>query len=222
MQYGPVFLSEKIWFPPTDAADEDGLLAVGGDLSTERLLLAYSKGIFPWYEGPVPLWWHPDPRLVLFPANLKISKSMKQVMRRNQFTFTRNTCFKEVITACGNTPRKDQRGATWITPELIDAYVTLHQLGYAHSFEAWQNNTLCGGLYGILLGHVFFGESMFARQSNASKASFIWAVKQLEAEGIKLIDCQVETEHLISLGAELIKRTAFTELLDEWIPGEGG
>ncbi len=217
MHFGPVFLDEKIWFPPAEAADADGLLAIGGDLSAERLLLAYRKGIFPWYDGPVPLWWTPHPRLVLFPEKLKVSKSMKQVMRRGQFSFTRNRCFKDVITQCGLAPRKGQNGATWVTPTLIDAYFELHQMGYVHSFEAWQDGELAGGLYGMRMGKVFFGESMFANISNASKAAFIWSVGQLMAEDVRLIDCQVETPHLMSLGAELIDRNEFQHLLEHWV-----
>jgi leucyl/phenylalanyl-tRNA--protein transferase len=217
MHYGPVFLTEKLWFPPPEAADQDGLLAVGGDLSPERLILAYQNGIFPWYDGPIPLWWNPDPRLVLFPENLKVSKSMLQVMRKQQFTFTRNTCFKEVITACGSIPREGQDGATWVTPALIAAYEKLFHMGYISSFEAWENNELVGGLYGILIGKVFFGESMFAQKANASKAAFIWAIQLLKNQGIRLVDCQVETPHLVSLGAELISRSAFLTYLDNWI-----
>lgn len=213
MHFGPVFLDEKTWFPPSEAADEDGLLAVGGDLSTERLLLAYRNGIFPWYEGPIPLWWTPDPRLVLFPEKLVVSTSMKQVMRRRTFSFTRNGCFRQVITLCGEIPRKGQNGATWVTPNLIDAYEELHKMGYVHSFESWQDGELAGGLYGVLIDKVFFGESMFARKSNASKAAFTWAVNQLVNDGVQLIDCQVETPHLISLGAELISRRHFEQLL---------
>jgi leucyl/phenylalanyl-tRNA--protein transferase len=222
MQYGPVFLTEKIWFPPPDVADEDGLLAIGGDLSVERLLLAYQNGIFPWYDGPLPLWWNPDPRLVLFPEKLKISKSMQQVMRKEIFRFTSNACFKEVIKACGNTPRKGQDGATWITPELIQSYLELHHRGYARSFESWYDNQLSGGLYGIQIGNVFFGESMFANRTNASKAAFIWAVQQLKKEGITIIDCQVETPHLISLGAELITRNDFLKMLKKGISPNAG
>lgn len=215
MHYGPVFLTERLWFPPPEMADNDGLLAVGGDLSTQRLLLAYKNGIFPWYEGPVPLWWHPDPRLVLFPDNLFVSASMRQVLRLQQFSFTQNQCFRQVIEACGNTPRKGQDGATWVTPELIDAYEALHHMGYVHSFEAWQGNQLVGGLYGMRLGNVFFGESMFTRVSNASKAAFIHAVRGLQQDGVQLIDCQVETPHLISLGATLIARETFMQLLEK-------
>ncbi len=217
MHYGPVFLSERLWFPPVEAADEDGLLAIGGDLTTERLLLAYKQGIFPWFEGPVPLWWNPDPRLVLFPHKLYISKSMQQVLKKGQFSFSKDQRFREVMENCGSTVRKGQNGSTWVTPELIEAYVTLHQMGFAHSFEAWEDGQLVGGLYGILLGKVFFGESMFAKVSNASKAAFIFAVNQLQEEGVQLIDCQVETPHLISLGAELISREEFLGMLEEWV-----
>jgi leucyl/phenylalanyl-tRNA---protein transferase len=215
MQYGPVFLNENLWFPPADAADEDGLLAVGGDLDPERLLLAYRNGIFPWYSGPVPLWWHPDPRLVLFPEKIKVSKSMAQVFKKKTFSFTRNACFQEVVEACGNTPRKGQQGETWVTPPLIASYTLLHRWGYAESFEAWENNILAGGLYGVRLGNIFFGESMFARKSNASKAAFIWSVAQMQKEGLVLIDCQVETPHLLSLGAELISRNDFIRIIGE-------
>jgi leucyl/phenylalanyl-tRNA--protein transferase len=218
MQYGPVFLNERLWFPPVEAADEDGLLAVGGDLSTERLLLAYRNGIFPWYDGPIPLWWNPDPRLVLFPDRLKISKSMKQVLKKGQFTFSKNQRFREVMHHCGATYRKGQSGSTWVTVELINAYEKLHKLGFAHSFEAWENGVLAGGLYGILLGKVFFGESMFTHVNNASKAAFIKAVGQLKQEGIQLIDCQVETAHLMSLGAELITRKEFIGMLEKCVP----
>lgn len=218
MQFGPVFLNEKIWFPPAEAADQDGLLAIGGDLSPERLVLAYKNGIFPWYEGPVPLWWNPNPRLVLFPDKLYVSKSMKQVMRRGQFRFTHNQSFRQVMENCGTTLRKGQNGSTWVTPELIIAYEKLHRLNIVHSFEAWENNELAGGLYGVWLGDVFFGESMFARVSNASKATFIWAVDFLKKNNVQLIDCQVATDHLISLGAELIPREEFLNLLHQWIP----
>lgn len=218
MQFGPVFLNEKLWFPPAEAADPDGLLAIGGDLSTERLLLAYRKGIFPWYDGPVPLWWNPDPRLVLFPEKLYVSKSMQQVLRKGRFRFSHNQCFRNVIESCGTAPRKGQNGATWVSPELVCAYEKLHHMGIAHSFEAWENNQLAGGLYGVWLGNIFFGESMFARVSNASKAAFLWAVQLLQERKVRVIDCQVATDHLISLGAELIPRSDFLVLLDENIP----
>jgi leucyl/phenylalanyl-tRNA--protein transferase len=218
MQFGPVFLSEKLWFPPPEAADYEGLLAIGGDLSPERLVLAYKNGIFPWYEGPLPLWWNPDPRLVLFPEKLYVSKSMKQVLKKGTFTFTTNQCFRQVIENCGTTPRKGQNGATWVTPELVRAYEKLHKMGIVHSFEAWKDSELAGGLYGVWLGNVFFGESMFARVSNASKAAFIHAVDFLKENGVQLIDCQVATEHLMSLGAELIPRNDFLQMLKDLIP----
>jgi leucyl/phenylalanyl-tRNA--protein transferase len=214
---GPSILTKKLWFPPAETADKEGLLAIGGDLSIERLLLAYRSGIFPWYDGPVPLWWNPDPRFVLFPDELYVSKSMQQVMKRKQFAFSTNRQFKEVIGACRTTPRLGQDG-TWITEDVRQAYIQLHHLGYAHSFEAWENNQLAGGLYGIRLGKVFFGESMFSRVSNASKAAFIWAVQQLKKEGVVLIDCQVYTAHLESLGARFISRAEFLDLLETGIP----
>ncbi len=217
MQYGPVFLTDRLWFPPAAAADEDGLLAVGGDLHPERLLLAYKNGIFPWFDGPVPLWWNPDPRLVLFPNDLVISKSMRQVMRRQLFSFSINLSFRQVIEACGTTPRKGQNGQTWVTEPLIEAYEALHRQGYVYSFEAWRNGELVGGFYGMWLGKVFFGESMFAKESNASKAAFIWGVQWLQAQGVTIIDCQVETEHLMSLGATLISRDSFLEMLNIFI-----
>src|SRR5690606_36216970 len=165
-------LDDDLWFPPVDEALDDGRLAIGGDLSTERLLLAYGSGIFPWYNDDVPLWWSPDPRFVLYPEQLKVSKSMKQLIKKDAFRFTTNTAFAEVIGHCKNTPRKDQVG-TWINDEVAAAYNKLHTLGYAHSAEAWQDGELVGGLYGIRLGMAFFGESMFSHVSNASKYAFI-------------------------------------------------
>ena len=193
---------------------EDGLLAAGGAVSVDRLLLAYSKGIFPWYDGPVPLWWSPDPRFVLFPGELKISKSMQQLLNKEAFTFTVNQSFVEVIKACKQTPRQGQNG-TWITNEIESAFIQLHLLGHAHSAEVWQGNELCGGLYGVRMGKVFFGESMFSHQSNASKFAFIKLVKMLEADGVELIDCQVYTSHLHSLGARMIPRADFLQMLTE-------
>ncbi len=206
-------LDNKLWFPPATAATEDGLLAMGGDLNEDRLLLAYRQGIFPWFEGNLPLWWCPDPRFVLFPGNLKISKSMQQVLRSNSFQFKTNTAFEEVISNCKKVKR-DHEG-TWITNEVEQAYINLHTKGYAHSAEAWQGNKLVGGLYGIKMGKVFFGESMFSRVSNASKFAFINYVKQLAQEGVVLIDCQVYTKHLESLGAEMISRNEFLNLLQQ-------
>ncbi|MCX6201229.1 MAG: leucyl/phenylalanyl-tRNA--protein transferase [Bacteroidetes bacterium] len=205
-------LDENIWFPPLEDALEDGLIAMGGDLSTERLIKAYQEGIFPWYEGETPLWWSPNPRFVIYPANLKVSATMKQVIKRQEFEFKTNTAFDQVIANCKKIKRAGQQG-TWITPAVEKAYNILHQLGIAHSAEAWKGGTLVGGLYGIKMGKLFFGESMFSNQSNASKFAFISYVKQLEAEGIVLIDCQVYTEHLESLGAEMIDRDLFKQLL---------
>lgn len=207
-------LDDKLWFPNPNESLEDGLLAIGGDLSTERLLLAYRSGIFPWYNDDVPLWWHPDPRFVLLPQELIISKSMKQVIARTTFDFKINSSFKAVITNCKNTNRKEQDG-TWINNDVIDAYTNLHQLGFAHSAEACQDGELVGGLYGVKLGNIFFGESMFSHKSNASKFAFIKYVEQLMAEGIVLIDCQVYTEHLESLGAKMISRNEFMSILKE-------
>ncbi len=209
-------LNEKIWFPPVEEALEDGLLAMGGDLSTERLLLAYQKGIFPWYDGDVPLWWCPNPRFVLLPDELIVSKSMKTLLKREAFEFTINQDFTAVINNCKAKERKGQDG-TWIKNEVVDAYCNLHQLGYAHSAEAWSDGELVGGLYGVRLGKLFFGESMFSHKSNASKYAFIKYVEQLKTEGVLLIDCQVYTEHLESLGAKMIMREQFIHLLEQLV-----
>jgi leucyl/phenylalanyl-tRNA--protein transferase len=208
-------LDKELIFPPVHLAQPDGLLAIGGDLSVERLLLAYKKGIFPWYEGAIPLWWCPNPRFVLLPGKLKISKSMYQLLKKNTFDYTVNRNFEMVITACGNTYRKDQE-STWITPAVKEAYIQLHQQGYAHSAEAWLNGKLVGGLYGIRMGKVFFGESMFSHENNASKFAFIKYVQQLIAEDVQLIDCQVYTSHLESLGAEMIPRETFIQLIQQY------
>ena len=208
-------LSNDLVFPPVEMADEDGLLAIGGDLSTKRLLLAYQQGIFPWYSEQDPIcWWCPDPRFVLFPDELKISRSMKRVLRSGPFGFTTNTAFAEVIRNCKTISRKDQDG-TWISAEVQNAYIRLHELGYAHSAEAWNNNELVGGIYGVRLGNIFFGESMFSRQTNASKFALARYVEQLKQEGVVLIDCQVYTLHLESLGARMIPRKDFMRLLAE-------
>ena len=208
-------LSNDLVFPPVEMADEDGLLAIGGDLSTKRLLLAYQQGIFPWYSEQDPIcWWCPNPRFVLFPDELKISRSMKRVLRSGPFGFTTNTAFAEVIRNCRTISRKDQDG-TWISAEVQNAYIRLHELGYAHSAEAWNNNELVGGVYGVRLGNIFFGESMFSRQTNASKFALARYVEQLKQEGVVLIDCQVYTLHLESLGARMIPRKDFMRLLAE-------
>jgi len=211
-----VVLDDKIWFPKPNEAMEDGLLAIGGDISVARLLLAYRSGIFPWYNDDIPLWWHPNPRFVLFPNELKVSKTMKQLLTRNAFDFKINSSFKEVITNCKNTFRKDQDG-TWINNDIIETYTQLHLQGFAHCAEAWHNGKLVGGLYGIKMGKIFFGESMFCHQNNASKYAFIKYVEQLKQEGIVLIDCQVYTEHLESLGAKMIFREEFIKILKKYI-----
>jgi leucyl/phenylalanyl-tRNA--protein transferase len=214
----PLFvLDNEISFPPVHFADPDGLLAIGGDLSIERLLIAYRKGIFPWYEGEHILWWCPDPRFILSPRDVHISKSMGSLLKKNNFVFTVNTAFKEVIRQCKKIKRQDQDG-TWITDEVEKAYTKLHELGYAHSAEVWENDQLVGGLYGIRMGKVFFGESMFSKVSNASKLAFIKYAAQLQNEGTELIDCQVYTAHLESLGARMITRMEFTRYLDKLIP----
>jgi len=209
-------LGNELVFPPVHLSEPDGLLAMGGDLSTERLLLAYRSGIFPWFNGDIPLWWCPDPRFVLFPEALKVSKSMKQLLKREAFAFTVNRAFEEVINQCKTTARKGQDG-TWITADVKKAYIHLHQLGYAHSAEAWVNGELAGGCYGIRMGRVFFGESMFSKTANASKYAFIQYVQQLQQEQVALIDCQVYTAHLESLGAQMIDRSRFIGLLNELI-----
>lgn len=213
----PYLLDEQLIFPPAELADEDGLLAIGGDLSAERLLLAYRSGIFPWFnDDEMILWWSPDPRFVLFPNEIKISKSMKQLLKRNAFEFTTNKAFEEVIANCKTINRGDGYG-TWITDDMKAAYIQLHQLGYAHSAEVWKDGELVGGLYGIRLGKVFFGESMFSKQSNASKYAFIKYVQQLQGKGFELVDCQVYTEHLESLGARMIDREHFLKMVKELV-----
>ena len=210
--------NEQLYFPPVEDADENGLLAIGGDLTPARLILAYRSGIFPWFNEADPIcWWSPDPRFVLYPSQLKISKSMQQVVKKQTFQFSSNKAFKAVIHACSTTPRNGQDG-TWITNEMQDAYLHMHQLGYAHSAEAWLNDELVGGLYGIRLGNVFFGESMFSHVSNASKFAFIQYVQVLQKENVQLIDCQLHTHHLESLGATMIPRKTFMQHLQQWIP----
>lgn len=209
------FLNDRLEFPAVSNANPEGLLAVGGDLSPERLLLAYQNGIFPWFnEDDLILWWSPDPRMVLFPDKLKVSKSMRKVMTGNQFQLTKNMCFEQVIDECAKLERKGQEG-TWITPKMKEAYLKLHDKGFAKSYEVWQNDSLVGGLYGIDIGHVFCGESMFSLVSNASKFAFIHMVGELQKQQYKLIDCQVYTQHLESLGAEEITRQQFVKILKE-------
>ena len=208
-------LSNELYFPPVTEADVEGILAIGGDLSTQRLLLAYRNGIFPWYSDDEPIiWWCPNPRFVLFSDEIKISKSMRAVLKKQTYYFTINTCFNNVIKNCKTINREGQNG-TWISEEVIDAYTNLHNLGYALSAETWKNNKLVGGLYGVKMGNIFFGESMFSLSPNASKVAFIQLVQHLKNEGVKLIDCQVYTNHLESLGAKMIDRNDFMHLLEQ-------
>lgn len=208
------YLSEELFFPPVHEADQEGILAVGGDLSPERLLLAYKNGIFPWFNPGEPIiWWSPNPRMVLFLDELIVSKSMRNILNRNSFQVTFNQDFRAVISNCRNIKRKDQNG-TWITGNMIDAYCRLHESGIAKSVEVWQDNKLVGGLYGIDLGTVFCGESMFSKVSNASKVAFIALVSQLAKDDYKLLDCQVYNEHLESLGCREIEREDFIKILN--------
>lgn len=205
------FLDKSLRFPDPTEARTDGLLAVGGDLSPQRLLLAYRSGIFPWFsDGDPPLWWCPDPRMVLFPAEFKRSKSLRKSIRMGGFSITQNSQFEAVIRACAKAPRPDQLG-TWITEEMVQAYIELHQMGHAHSFEVWYHDELVGGLYGIDLPEfkVFCGESMFSKRTDASKVGFSFLVASLLEQNYKLIDCQMYTDHLASLGAREIAREDF-------------
>ncbi len=207
------YLSPALFFPAVSQANQEGILAIGGDLTPERLQLAYKSGIFPWFEDGEPIiWWSPNPRMVLFLDELIVSKSMRNILNRNIFKITFNQNFRDIISNCQNIKRQGQNG-TWITNDMIDAYCELHQLGIAKSIEVWQNDILVGGLYGIDLGHVFCGESMFSRVSNASKVAFITLVNQLKKENYKLLDCQVYNPHLESLGCREIKRDDFINIL---------
>lgn len=210
------WLTEDSEFPPLHTAlrEPDGLLAAGGNLSERRLISAYAQGIFPWYSDEDPiLWWSPDPRCVLFPDKLHISRSLRKKLRKSDYHVTLDTAFPDVIRACA-APRGDETG-TWITDEMFQAYCMLHREGWAHSVELWQDDRLIGGLYGIGLGSVFFGESMFSRVSDGSKIAFSWFVEQLREWGYSVIDCQVKSDHLISLGAEEISRDRFAAILRE-------
>lgn len=201
-------------FPPVETASPEGLLAVGGDLRPERLLAAYGRGIFPWYsEGQPILWWSPDPRAVLLPDELNISRSLRKTLRAGKFRVTLDTRFREVMLACAEPRPQHPGGGTWITPAMVEAYTRLHELGHAHSVEAWQDDALVGGLYGLALGGVFFGESMFARAADASKVAFVHLVHQLQRWGFMLIDCQQYTEHLARFGAREIPRAEFLRRL---------
>jgi len=209
----PVFrLDERLVFPPVELAD-DGLLAVGGDLRPERLLLAYSQGIFPWYGKNLPILWHsPDPRMVLFPGELVVGRSLRKAIRKQPYQLRLDTAFAEVLRGCADVPRPGQRG-TWLIPDMVGAYQRMHELGFAHSAEAWLGDELVGGLYGMSLGGCFYGESMFAKAPDASKIVFVALVRQLVAWGMTLVDCQVHTEHLERFGAREIPRAEFLEHL---------
>lgn len=202
----------------TDALREpNGLLAVGGDLSTERLLAAYRHGIFPWYsEGDPVLWWSPDPRMVLFPHELHVSRSMAKRLRKADYEIRYDSAFREVMLACSDTPRPNQDG-TWITQEVIEGYCRLHDLGYAHSVETWIDGKLAGGVYGVAIGRMFYGESMFHHVTDASKLAFVHLVQRLRQEGYSMMDCQMKTSHLASLGAYEISREEFSQRLSELV-----
>lgn len=212
----PVYqLSEDLVFPSPHLASKEGLLAVGGDLTRNRLLLAYSLGIFPWYsEGEPILWWSPDPRLVLYPNELKVSKSLDKVVNKDRFKVTVDCAFERVIKDCARV-RLENREGTWIVDEMVKAYCRLHESGFAHSIEAWAGDRLAGGLYGVSLGKCFFGESMFTRISNASKVAFVVLVNHLKSQGFAMIDCQITTGHLTRFGAREISRARYLDELDE-------
>lgn len=226
----PLFrLSERLDFPPAWLARSDGLLCIGGDLSAQRILLAYEKGIFPWFSENEPiLWWSPDPRLVLFPENIKVSRSLKKTIKKNTFHLTMDHAFEETILSCSK-PRRKEFAGTWLVEEMIEAYIQLHKLGYAHSIETWKDGRLVGGLYGICLGGIFFGESMFSFEDDASKTALTALARHLEQHRFDLIDCQVTTNHLLSMGATEISRNTYldiiqrsikrTDLRNVWGPG---
>ena len=212
----PVYLlSDDLVFPSPKLAPKEGLLAVGGDLRQERLLLAYRMGIFPWYSRYEPiLWWSPDPRLVLYPGEIRVSKSLQKTIKKGLFRITMDQAFEAVINACAQSRTSADEG-TWIVEEMIDAYCKLHESGFAHSVEAWRDDRLAGGLYGVSLGKCFFGESMFTHISNASKVAFVALVKHLQALNFDLIDCQVTTPHLLTFGAREIPRTRYLNELEK-------
>jgi leucyl/phenylalanyl-tRNA--protein transferase len=216
------WLPPEPFFPPVEhaLAEPNGLLAAGGDLSPERILAAYRRGIFPWFSAGEPiLWWSPDPRMVLFPAELRISRSLAKVLRNKPYEVTLDTTFAQVIGACAGTPREGQHG-TWITAEMQAAYGHLHELGYAHSVEVWMDGKLTGGLYGMALGKAFYGESMFSWRTDASKIALAHLCTQLKRQGFGIIDCQMETKHLASLGARPIPRSDFVALLRHLVTAE--
>lgn len=202
-----------LWFPPLERALEGGLLMAGGDLSPQRLLAAYARGIFPWYEAGSPiLWWSPDPRCVLFPEKLHVGSRLSRTLRSGRFRFSVDERFEEVIRACALVPRPGQNG-TWLVPDMVEAYLRLHRLGHAHSVETWQDGELVGGLYGVLLGRAFFGESMFHRRPDASKAAVVHLTMWLRERGVQMVDCQQTTPHMLRLGAEEVPRRRFLALL---------
>lgn len=211
------FDENRFAFPSVDISDEEGLVLIGGEVKPDRVIEAYKKGIFPWYsDDSLPLWWSPDPRFVLFPGELHVSRSMKKFIAKSEFVFQSDKAFEEVIDQCATIDR-DGQGGTWITPKMKEVYTQLFHKGYAHSAEAWKGNKLVGGMYGLRIGDVFFGESMFSKESNGSKFAFINYVQQLKRDGVKLIDCQVYTEHVETLGARLIQREKYIALLQQFI-----
>lgn len=216
----PVYtLARELAFPPPEEAEPSGLLAVGGDLEPERLLLAYAHGIFPWYAEPLPIWFSPDPRVVLVPSELHVPRRLRRTLRRAPFELRLDTAFGRVIRACAETPRRHEAG-TWITPPMREAYERLHELGFAHSAEAWRGDELAGGVYGVSLGGCFFGESMFTRRPDASKIALVALVRQLEAWRFDLLDCQVESEHVERLGAVPWPRDRFLQVLSRSLERE--
>lgn len=213
-------LGENLEFPPVDMALEEGILCFGGDLSIDRLLLAYRSGIFPWYSDEQPIiWWAPDPRAVMFPAKIRISHTVRKIIKKRHFSYTKNTAFAEVISHCASVPRFDQEG-TWITHEMQSAYIAMHHAGHAHSYEVWKDQILVGGLYGVKIGNAFFGESMFSLVSNASKVAFAHMIADHLESGITLCDCQVANDHTLSLGAVEISRAQYLEYLQCAINGK--
>ncbi|MBC2705335.1 leucyl/phenylalanyl-tRNA--protein transferase [Desulfobacula sp.] len=212
----PLFrLSKRLDFPPAWLSRSDGLLCIGGDLSSKRLLLAYENGIFPWFSKGEPiLWWSPDPRLVLFPKDINISKSLNKKIRQNRFTVTMDNAFEQTIVSCAR-PRKNNDAGTWLVDEMIASYIELHNMGYVHSIETWRDDKLVGGLYGVCLGGSFFGESMFSSESDASKIALVALANYLENQGFDLIDCQVTTNHLLNMGATEISRNSFLDIINK-------
>ena len=210
-------LTDELIFPPVTQTGPTGIVAIGGDVTAQRILLAYQMGIFPWYEENCPVYWHyPNPRFVLFPDKLRINKTVKSLIKKKCFEITVNQSFSKVIENCKNLERTNQLG-TWITNDLMNTFVQLHKMGVAHSVEVWQNEKLVGGLYGIKLGKIFFGESMFSKVSNASRFGFVHYVQQLQNEGIQIIDCQMYTDYLASFGAEMISAERFTKKIHSFI-----